>query len=760
MVFKKKDDEKAADKLSKDVDEIKEDISEAREELDEAEDNVEELSLDLSNFFKKKKAKKAELAETSEPATGGEIELDFSKIPDAIVRHKTACIYGVLLLILLMSFMLLTTPLYKFTGIYENTLSAMDPYAHYRRAAEIAEQGYPGTGVKIVDGQEVPWDYFHNAPEGAKPYASAYAWFIAYSYNGLAKYLFPTLLAWDRFTPALFGVLAVLAMYLLASQLFDKKTGLAAAFMFALSSSFLTRSVAGFADTDSMVSFLTIITFFFFIKAWDQESFIYAGFCGVSMAVFGLTWSYQFVPTLMLFSILFYFIFSVVKNLLLKRSPSIISAVKNHLQKKKKKYLVFILILLVGLGLITILRGPEHINVFSESIAATQRKASTYVDEGVRNVMLTVSEMNTQTPRQFVSSVHISAVFFGVALLLLLRFGLWEKLIKKQFHLIFLLLWLVSTFYMSLFQAVRFTSMFVIPFMIFVGLSIATMISTFVSREKPYTSVVVVVLLLAFLFVVPNITAGDALGPPYFPMAVAVVNSAGPSLGPTWINFFDWMRAETPEDSIFASWWDPGHAIEAIGERPAVADGAQNAYHVHDLALVFTSTNESEAVKILDEYNVSYFFTSSDLIGKYGAISFLSGRWEGGDSYPVMRLSETRQLQDGTLLIYNLGGGNSIMVNVEYEGVTATLRQGYQSQKIRRVFFYKDNTGMISTIGDNNTLDAMLYISPDYTQAFYMPPRLENNMLTRLHLFNGAGLEHFELVKNFGDQIKVYKIKY
>ena len=66
--------------------------------------------------------------------------------------------------------------------------------------------------------------------------------------------------------------------------------------------------------------------------------------------------------------------------------------------------------------------------------------------------------------------------------------------------------------------------------------------------------------------------------------------------------------------------------ISALGERPAVADGSQNDEHVHDLAIMFTSTEMNTSLSLMKEYNISYFFTSSDLLPKYSAISFLAGQ--------------------------------------------------------------------------------------------------------------------------------------
>jgi len=721
-----------------------------------------EINIDFSKikekFTGKKKEDGAPEHHEVEMSEEKEVEIDVGSFFEKLKGNKKLLIYGVLIIILILSFWLRMIPLGRYTGIYSTSLSAMDPYAHYRRANELYENGHPGNAIKIVDGEEVYWDYLHDAPEGSRVGAEGYSHFVAYSYKYFARFFYPTLLEWHRITPALFGVLAVLCMYLLANQLFGEKAGLAAAFMFSLAQSFLTRSVAGFADTDAIVGFLTLLTFFLFVRAWDKQSYLYAGLCGISLAAFALTWNYEFVPTLMLGSVATYFGYKFLRNFLGSSPTSLGEFLKDHFKAEKKKYLVLVIALVVCAAILAFTR-PGAINFLSGSFAATQRKLSPTVDEAgeVRTVALTVSEMNQPSFNSFLSQVHMSAVLIGISVLALLPFGLFKKLKKKELHIFLLLLWLFSTFYMAAFKAVRFIEMFVIPFSIFVGLSIGFLLSK-VNFKKPYISATILIGLVFFVFFMPN-AAGGALGPSYYSTAIQVSKSSGPSLSPNWINFFDWMREETPEMSIFASWWDPGHAIEAIGERPAVADGAQNAYHIHDLALIFTSTNETEAVNLLDEYNVSYFFTSSDLISKYGAISFLAG---SSDGYPIAAISgEPLQTSDGTLLTYAFNEYSKVFVKITDAGVTATFRQGYQSYRIREVIIPTNNGSSATfTSTDNSTTDMSVFIVSGLSNAILLPPNLRDNMLTQLHLFDGKNLEQFEQVNNFGGEIKVYKVKY
>jgi asparagine N-glycosylation enzyme membrane subunit Stt3 len=226
------------------------------------------------------------------------------------------------------------------------------------------------------------------------------------------------------------------------------------------------------------------------------------------------------------------------------------------------------------------------------------------------------------------------------------------------------------------------------------------------------------------------------------------------------------MKEETPKDSIMASWWDPGHGVTAVGERAVVADGSQNHWHIHDLALAFTSTNETESVELLKKYEVDYFFVSPDLINKFGAISFLSGRYRdsggnpNGINYPVFYLAEGRPAENGTTYMYNVGGSAQLLLTVSGQTANAVLKQGYQTQEIARITYFVDGQGFRTDNVGNDTVDAHLFVDPSFRTITYLSQDLESNLMTELYYFEGTNMEHFELVKNFGGAIKVYKVIY
>jgi|TARA_Y100000034_G_scaffold128501_1_gene183179 asparagine N-glycosylation enzyme membrane subunit Stt3 len=721
----------------------------------------------LKNRFKRDKA------------SGDSMALDLSGPAKWLKNNKKFLIYGLLVLLLLFSGWLRFMPEEKYTGIYENSLSAMDPYWHYRHANDVYEHGFVGDeevcyneAAKLTtkyDGSCPPgsehayWDFMHDAPEGSRIDQEFYPYFSAYSYKFFGRAFAPNLLVWHRWTPALFGILAVLGMFLLAKQLFGPYAGLAAGFLFSLAPSFLTRSVSGFADTDAVIGFFTVFSLYFFIKAWDNNSILYAIIGGVCLGLFGVAWpGYEFMPLLLMGMAGFFFVYKTVPKII-EGSRNFIKLVVDHLKEYWKKYAILALLLLVTLTLVGSIRGFKEVNVFEAITASTRFKVEDVVDtsvegEDVLEVYKTVAEMNPSNLRNIVIRLHYALVLLAVGFIALLPFGLWKKVKDNTHHIAFLLLWFGATFYMS-FKAMRFIGMAVFPVCIFAGITIAFLISK-IKLKRPVISVIFALIIFLSIFAVPNIAMvkGQEWGVSYYASGRATADQTGPSLGPNWFDFLYWARDSTPEGSIFASWWDPGHAMTAIGERPAVADGSQNSWHIHDLAVIFTTTDENLAVERLKKYDVSYFYTSSDLINKYGAISFLSNGQ--GENYPFLNLAESKEVASGNVLIYPVASQTDIILELREDGMSAVISQRFQKQTIKRIFYTQNDQSYVSESDDPDAFEAMLYLQPNFQQAIFLPIHLENNMLTQLHFFNGQNLEHFEYVGNYGDEIKVFKVIY
>lgn len=88
-----------------------------------------------------------------------------------------------------------------------------------------------------------------------------------------------------------------------------------------------------------------------------------------------------------------------------------------------------------------------------------------------------------------------------------------------------------------------------------------------------------------------------------------------------WQKAMAWVRENTPKDSVFGSWWDYGYWIQTMGERATMLDGG-NSISYWDYLMgrhALTAPNESEALELLYNHNVTHFLIDSTDIGKYPA---------------------------------------------------------------------------------------------------------------------------------------------
>ncbi len=84
-------------------------------------------------------------------------------------------------------------------------------------------------------------------------------------------------------------------------------------------------------------------------------------------------------------------------------------------------------------------------------------------------------------------------------------------------------------------------------------------------------------------------------GASYFPIATN-----------DWLGALEWIRANTPEDAVIASWWDYGYWISTVGERASIADNATiSTVVIENIAKMFLSTPD-QAWNALQEMGADY----------------------------------------------------------------------------------------------------------------------------------------------------------
>ena len=93
-----------------------------------------------------------------------------------------------------------------------------------------------------------------------------------------------------------------------------------------------------------------------------------------------------------------------------------------------------------------------------------------------------------------------------------------------------------------------------------------------------------------------------------------------------WLETLEWIKLNTPEDSIVASWWDYGYWISTVAERTTLIDNATlSDWQIVKVAEIFMSTPD-EAWNLLTEWDVDYVVV-------YVAAQRLTGDWNDDSLY-------------------------------------------------------------------------------------------------------------------------------
>ncbi len=147
----------------------------------------------------------------------------------------------------------------------------------------------------------------------------------------------------------------------------------------------------------------------------------------------------------------------------------------------------------------------------------------------------------------------------------------------------------------------------------------------------------------------------------YYDTSLGQSTYTGPSYNTQWQYAMDWVRDNTPEDAVFAHWWDYGYWVQTGGERATISDGgnARGAINYFTGRHLMTGQSDMEALELLAANNVTHVLMISDEIGKYSAYSSI-GADENYDRYswiPTMGLDmgNSQETRNGTTYAF-VGG--------------------------------------------------------------------------------------------------------
>ncbi|MFH1593052.1 MAG: STT3 domain-containing protein [Candidatus Woesearchaeota archaeon] len=316
------------------------------------------------------------------------------------------------------------------------------------------------------------------------------------------------------------------------------------------------------------------------------------------------------------------------------------------------------------------------------------------------------------------------------------------------------------------------------------------------------------IILILFLLLNPFAFAKGII-PTYYKNSLGQANGTGPGYNSLWQQAGKWVRENTPENSVFAHWWDYGYWVQSGFERPTITDGGNFIGWWNFLMgrYVLTGNSTEEALKFLYLHNASYVLIVSDEIGKYPAYSLI-GSDENLDrfsSVPLFSLdpSATQETREETLLLFR--GGVALDKNLIYNGKlypaggagiagfilpiqqsndSISVKQPqailvYQGQQVNvplRCLYFLDNKQIfegdsfdvclkiIPTIQDNqmNQLGAAVYLSEKVKDSFFAKAYIGNEEIQGFELvYDSEGQVPLAIYNGrlFGP-IRIWKINY
>lgn len=159
---------------------------------------------------------------------------------------------------------------------------------------------------------------------------------------------------------------------------------------------------------------------------------------------------------------------------------------------------------------------------------------------------------------------------------------------NNLFLFVMLILWTLGIAVM-LTQGTRFIEQFEVPIALMAGLSVGFFINYLDLKWESYSYVAAVGIILVLL----------AVAPPLYADHLTSSQSVG-STNDDMYNTLTWIKSNTPENSVLASWWDFGHLFTAVADRQVVFDGgSQNNMRAYWIGNSLATSDENLSAGIL-----------------------------------------------------------------------------------------------------------------------------------------------------------------
>ena len=594
-------------------------------------------------------------------------------------------IIGVLVLAFSISMLIRSQPIE-----YGFQLNEFDPFFNFRATEYIVENGFS----KYFD-----WhDYKSWYPTGRD--ISTSSQFMLHATAAITYQVFGSNLSLYDYTilfPAVIGSLTVIVIFVLVRLFAGTTAGLIASVLFAISFPILLRGSIGWFKSEPLGIFYGLLGLYLFLSAIQSRNkkiaFLKIIFGGIVLAFSMSSWGgtqFFIIPIgmfivalpfinkdhkFLLWSIPLFvgvflsisgsferpglnFVFGVAGFLLIFPTIFLTGCIfiqKISSEKNKIRNGLVLLILIIVLGTSVFIINPylDHpVNLPSVRYLNVISPFSTTTDPLVDSV---AEHATAATDISFLlHSVWMIFAGIGIWLILSKKISQTETLVKNDMTIFLLIFGITGVYFSSVFIRLELFASISLIMLSSVGLSILTkkLFAINFSGKKNYPIKISYVVLIIFLFSLPLV----------FPTNYNWINSSdtppiiftGAAFNPPsndWIETLEWIKLNTPENAVIASWWDYGYWITTMSDRTTIVDNATlSTKQIQKMAQMLMSTPDN-SWNILKEMNADYvvIFLSAQKINDNNELYVLGG---GGDEskspwfaqigdFPVKRFFES-----------------------------------------------------------------------------------------------------------------------
>jgi len=436
--------------------------------------------------------------------------------------------------------------------------------------------------------------------------------------------------------PVIFGSLTVIVIFALVRIIGGTTAGLFASLLFSVSLPIIIRGQIGWFKSEPLGLFFSILGIYLFLSGIKSKNhkiaFSKLVFAGI-FVIFGLSaWGgdqffiiplgifFLTLPFLrtdhkfLIWTIPVFTISTIISSLLFERLAfTFISGlgglsliiptfflvsciiIQNKSNKNKNRNGLFLLVAILIIG--------SSVLILNDDLQFVNLPSHRYLN--AVNPFLTTSDPLTDSVSEHATTTISQSFTFHSILMLFAGFGIWiilknskkSNFIKNDMISFSLILGLTGIYVSSAFVRLEvFASLSVI---ILSSLGLTMLLKEFSSKKnhvKNFKNSLIKITFFAGLIILLIIpltfpTQGSVLSVTNNPPTIMNGGSTYAISTTDWLDTLDWIKNNTPEDSVVGSWWDYGYWIQTKAERASLADNSTLIDHViKRIATIFLSS--------------------------------------------------------------------------------------------------------------------------------------------------------------------------